>query len=87
MEYRNFGQFIQAVAKRVPEWKRTAEGGYLIPEVAYYPKNWWELFKERWFPLFLKRFWKVKYEKVPVRERFLRLVKEKSNILNNRGEI
>lgn len=79
MKYRNFGEFIhQAVVESAPKWKRTARGGYLIPEVAYYPKNWWELFKLKWFPLFLKRFLKVKHEKIPIRENLLKFVKEKS---------
>ncbi len=55
------------------------EGGYLIPEVADFPKNWWQAFKERYFPCFLKRLIPIKYERVNVRENLLKVAIEKSH--------
>ena len=56
------------------------EDGYLIPEVADFPRNRWQAFKEKYFPYFLKRLIPVKYEKVKVRENLLKMAIEKSII-------
>lgn len=35
-----------------------------------WPKDWWQAFKEQWFPDFLKKRFPVKYEKVDVEKAF-----------------
>ena len=56
------------------------KGGYLIPEAYDFPKNRWQLFKERHFPCFLKRLMPVKYRRVDMRKDLLKLAREKSII-------
>lgn len=35
-----------------------------IEETYSYPRDWWQAFKERWYPGFLKKQFPVKYRKV-----------------------
>ena len=47
---------------------RVSLRGYLLGEVVQheeisYPRDWWEAFKERWFPKWAKIKWPVQYRK------------------------
>jgi len=35
-----------------------------------YPKDWWQSFKDRWFPVWAKKRWPVKMRHVDIREIF-----------------
>ena len=60
--------------------KLKIQGGYLIPEVADFPENRWEEFKERYFPYFFKRLMPVKYKRINIRKNLLKVAIEKSKI-------
>ena len=57
------------VETRLDEWLHRIEvrlQGYLMSEsigekIIRYPADWWQAFKERWFPASLKRRFPVKY--------------------------
>lgn len=39
-----------------------------------YPADWWQAFKERWFPKWAKRKWPVRYSRIDVSERIYKSV-------------
>lgn len=76
MQFHNFKDFMEMVKEQRQEEMNS--GGYLIPEIIERPRSWFEVLKQRYLPYWLKRYWKVKYETIPVRERFLKIVMDKS---------
>lgn len=43
------------------------KNNYITVDVKY-PTNWWEAFKEYWFPKFLLKYWPVKYNRIYIHE-------------------
>ena len=39
-----------------------------------WPKTWWDAFKDRWFPVWAKHIWPVKFETISVEERTFKAV-------------
>lgn len=46
-------------------------GEQVLHETVRYPADWWQAFKERWFPVWLKRQFPVRYEEHEFDARFL----------------
>lgn len=46
------------------QWKAAVTGQGL--RTIRYPKDWWQAFKERWFPKILKRWWPVEYKIIDI---------------------
>ena len=51
-----------------------SEGGFLIPEVIETPINKWQLFKQRYFPYWLKGIFPIKVDRIDVRKEFMKLM-------------
>jgi len=45
-------------------WKVAIAGQNL--RTIYYPKDWWQAFKERWFPKKFKEWWPVEYKIIDI---------------------
>jgi len=46
-------------------------GEQMIYDEIEYPSDWWQAFKERWFPTWAKKRWPVRHEKYIFDARFL----------------
>jgi len=45
-------------------WKATIAGQNL--RTIQYPRDWWQAFKERWFPRGFKRWWPIEYKVIDI---------------------
>lgn len=46
------------------QWKAAIAGQGL--RTIRYPKDWWQAFKERWFPKRFKRWWPIEYKVIDI---------------------
>jgi hypothetical protein len=59
------------VSEMIIEFRTWLYGEELARQEVSYPAGWWQAFKFRWFPGFLKSVWPVEYETVVVEAKIL----------------
>jgi hypothetical protein len=61
----NVDEIVEEMSNRVAFFVHGfiwGETGSVHHKEVKYPKNWWQAFKLRWFPVWAKRRWPVEYE-------------------------